>query len=51
MIDRKNKPDFHDCALQAGFIALLEGRINDSKYVRKLAYQFYEEDLRRNKGA
>lgn len=34
---------FHWCALAAGFIAVLEGRLQDSCYVRDLAYQMYEE--------
>jgi hypothetical protein len=38
---------FHKCALQAGVIALVEGRMNDSEYVRKMTYEFYEEDLAR----
>lgn len=43
-----NKDDiFHKCAMQAGLIALFEGRINDSEYVRKMAYEFYEEDLKK----
>lgn len=38
--------DFHTCALQAAFIAFFEGRFADSDYVKALAYEFYEEDLR-----
>ena len=41
------KPCFHRSALQAGFIAYSEGRIDDSEYVRKMAYDFYELDLKR----
>jgi hypothetical protein len=33
---------FHWCALAAGFLAAAEGRLDDSEYVRKLAYEFYE---------
>ena len=33
---------FHWCALAAGFIAASEGRLHDSEYVRRLAYQWYE---------
>ncbi len=33
---------FHWCALAAGFLAHSEGRLQDSKYVRSLAYEFYE---------
>lgn len=33
---------FHWCALAAGFQALVEGRFEDSLYVRELAYHFYE---------
>jgi hypothetical protein len=34
---------FHWCALAAGFIAVLEGRLQDSYYVRELAYEMYED--------
>ncbi len=34
---------FHWCALAAGFLAASEGRLEDSAYVRELAYAFYEE--------
>ncbi|QEL18761.1 hypothetical protein [Limnoglobus roseus] len=34
---------FHWCSLAAGFLAAAEGRLDDSEYVRKLAYQWYEE--------
>ena len=34
---------FHACALAAGFIAHGEGRLDDSEYVRQLAYSLYEE--------
>lgn len=37
---------FHKCALWAGFIAYTEGRLADSEYVRKLAYELYENELR-----
>ena len=33
---------FHWCALAAGFLAHSEGRLQDSDYVRSLAYEFYE---------
>ncbi len=36
---------FHRCALQAGLIAYVEGKLDDSEYVRRMAYEFYEEDL------
>lgn len=38
---------FHKCALQAGFIAFVEGRLDDSEYVKRLTYEFYEEDLKK----
>jgi hypothetical protein len=38
---------FHKCALQAGIIALFEGRMNDSEYVRNMTFSFYEEDLKK----
>lgn len=34
---------FHWCALAAAFLANDEGRLNNSEYVRKLTYQWYEE--------
>lgn len=34
---------FHWCALAAGFIATCEDRLNDSDYVKQLAYEFYEQ--------
>lgn len=34
---------FHWCALAAGFFAAIEGRLEDSEYVRRLTYQWYEE--------
>lgn len=34
---------WHWCALAAGFLAAAEGRLEDSAYVRELAYRFYEE--------
>ena len=34
---------FHWCALAAGFIAVSEGRLSGSDYVRRLAYEFYED--------
>jgi hypothetical protein len=34
---------FHCCALAAGFIAASEGRLNDSRYVRDVAYRMFEE--------
>ena len=33
---------FHWCALAAGFLAAAEGRLSDSEYVKRLAYQAYE---------
>lgn len=35
---------FHIAALQAGFIAFCEGKLDDREYVRLLAYRFYDED-------
>lgn len=40
---------FHFCALAAGFIAASGGRLDDSLYVRELAYSFYEEGAFRNR--
>jgi hypothetical protein len=34
---------FHWCAVAAGFLAASEGRLDDSLYVRELAYTFYEQ--------
>ena len=36
---------FHRCALTAGFLAWMEGRLADSIYVRELCYRMYEEAL------
>jgi hypothetical protein len=33
---------FNWCALAAGFLAAAEGRIEDSRYVQKLAYELFE---------
>ena len=33
---------FHWCSLAAGFLAATEGRLGDSRYVRQLAYEFFE---------
>lgn len=40
---------FHRCVLAAGFIAVAEGRLDDSLYVRELAYSFYEEGAFRDR--
>jgi hypothetical protein len=40
---------FNWCALAAGFIAASEGRIDDSRYVQKLAYEFYESGAFRDR--
>ena len=40
---------FHYCALAAGFIAASEGKLDDSLYVRELAYSFYEEGAFRDR--
>ena len=33
---------FHWCRLAAGFLAATEGRHDDSEYVKKLAYEYFE---------
>lgn len=33
---------FHWCVLAAAFLASAEGRLGDSRYVQKLAYEMYE---------
>jgi hypothetical protein len=33
---------FHWCSLAAGFQALLEGRLEDSDYVKELAHRSYD---------
>jgi hypothetical protein len=43
MTDDFGSDRFHWCALAAGFLAASEGRLDDSEYVRRLAYQWYEE--------
>lgn len=35
--------DFHWAALAAGFIAQSQGRLQDSDYVKQLAYELYKE--------
>jgi len=40
---------FHWCALAAGFIAASEGRLDDSLYVRELAYRMFEEGAFRDR--
>lgn len=40
---------FHWCALAAGFLAAREGRLEDSDYVRRLAYAFYEDGAFRDR--
>lgn len=40
---------FHWCALAAGFLATSEGRLDDSAYVKQLAYEFYEEGAFRDR--
>ena len=37
---------FHKNALQAYLIAIVEGKQDDSEYVKRLAYEFYEEDVK-----
>jgi hypothetical protein len=37
---------FHHCALWAYAEAMAEGRHVDAEYVRRLAYKYYEEELR-----
>jgi hypothetical protein len=34
---------FHACALAAGFIAASEGRLDDSGYIRDLAYGMFKD--------
>lgn len=34
---------FHLCSLMAGRIAVAEGKLDDSVYVRRLTYRLYEE--------
>lgn len=38
---------FHCCALFAYFLAIEEGKQDDSGYVKKIAYKLYEEELAR----
>jgi hypothetical protein len=40
---------FHWCALAAGFLAAGEGRIGDSRYVQRLAYELFEEGAFRDR--
>ena len=44
-----DRPDlFHCCAAWAYFEAMAEGKEGDSEFVRKRAYQLYEQELRNN---
>jgi hypothetical protein len=40
---------FHWCALAAGFLAACEGRLDDSTYVKELAYEMYESGAFRDR--
>jgi hypothetical protein len=40
---------FHWCVLAAGFLAASEGRLQDSEYVRELAYQWFKEGAFRDR--
>jgi hypothetical protein len=40
---------FHWCALAAGFIAAAEERLDDSAYLRELAYSLYEDGAFRDR--
>ena len=40
---------FHWCALAAGFLAASEGRLHDSRYVQRLANEFYESGAFRDR--
>lgn len=40
---------FHWCALAAGSIAKDDGKIDDSEYVKKLAYAMYESVIKARK--
>jgi putative addiction module component (TIGR02574 family) len=40
---------WHWCALAAGFTAACEGRLDDSLYVRDLAYRMFEEGAFRDR--
>ncbi len=42
---------FHWCSLAAGFLAAAEGRLDDSRYVRELAYEFFETGAFRDQAA
>lgn len=37
---------FHNCAIWAYWEAMSEGKHNNSEYVRKIAYKYYEEELK-----
>ncbi len=40
---------FHWCVLAAGFLADAEGRLGDSPYVQRLAYEMYESGAFRDR--
>lgn len=39
---------FHSCALAAYFDAMVEGKELDSEYVKRLAYEYYEYELKKD---
>ena len=43
MTDSFHTNRFHWCALAAGFMTAAEGRISDSRYVRELTYELFED--------
>jgi hypothetical protein len=47
-LDDKGKPNFHRIAFEEYVMAMLEGKHNDSDYVKKMAYDRYEKLLRKN---
>jgi len=42
----KQKPDFLEIAFEEGCRAWLEGKLQDSEYVRKKTYQRYEKEVK-----
>lgn len=44
-----SKDLFGVCAAWAYLMAMHEGKHRDSEYVRRLAYEYYERELRRKK--
>ena len=48
-LDEHGKPNFHRIAFEEYVMAMLDGKHNDSDYVKKQAYSRYEAELKEAK--